>query len=95
MLELAPPPLEAEVFSPELALVDDELRVLALAELPSVEPFEFLQLRDLPAPAEPRAARRFTAGLVYLVVAILRTCVFNACVFASVALVVLGLSLLG
>ena len=43
--------------SPELALVDPELRALAVAVLPRVRPFEFLELRLLP-PAEPVAAVR-------------------------------------
>jgi hypothetical protein len=93
MLELATRPAATAVVSPELALVDSDLRASALAALPPVEPFAFLELRDLALPVEPMQARRVTAALAYLVVAIVRTCAFNACVFASVTAVVLLLSL--
>jgi hypothetical protein len=42
------------VTSPELALVDPELRLTALADLPSVDPFDFLRFRHRPQP-RPRA----------------------------------------
>jgi hypothetical protein len=77
------------VVSPELALVDPDLRADALALLPRVEPFDFLRLRDLPSPA---AARPFVAALAYVAVAVLRTCAFNAFVFASVVGLVLLLN---
>jgi hypothetical protein len=94
MLELATRPSGTAVVSPELALVDSELRMHALAALPPVEPFAFLELRDLPLPVQARKTRRLGAALAYLVVAIVRTSMFDACVFASVALVVLLLNLL-
>ncbi len=80
-------------FSPELALVDPELRSRALSALPRVEPFEFLRLRDVPVAVARPEPQRLAAALAYLLVAIVRTCAFNACVFVSVALVVLLLNL--
>jgi hypothetical protein len=77
--------------SPELALVDPELRALAVAVLPRVRPFEFLELRPLP-PAEPVAAVRAfgpSAVVAYLAVAIVRTFAFDAVVFLIVAVCVL------
>jgi hypothetical protein len=45
--------------SPELALVDPELRAELLASLPPIEPYSFLQIRDVPSPAPvPIAAKR-------------------------------------
>jgi hypothetical protein len=95
MSELAIRAPRGAVVSPELALVDPELREHALAVLPRVEPFEFLHLRDIPLQEHARKARRLAAALAYLLVAIVRTCAFDACVFASVTAVVLLLSLLG
>jgi hypothetical protein len=40
--------MAAAVVSPELVLVDPGLREAALAELPHVEPFEFLRFHDSP-----------------------------------------------
>lgn len=81
------------VVSPELALVDPDLREAALARLPRVEPFDFLRLRDLPPPSA--AARPLAAAAVYFALAVLRTCAFNAFVFASVFALVLLLNKLG
>jgi hypothetical protein len=87
----------ARVVSPELALVDGELRAEAIAALPPVTPYAFLERR--PAPASPVEAPRppapsvALAGLAYLAQAVVRTCVFNALVFVGVALVVLLVNL--
>jgi hypothetical protein len=78
--------------SPELALVDPELRARAVGDLPHVEPFDFLRLRDLPV-EPPREARPALAALAYVAVALLRTCAFDAVVFAAVTCIVLVLSL--
>jgi hypothetical protein len=86
-------PAEAPV-SPELALVDPDLRSRALASLPRVEAFEFLRLREVALPVARPEPARLAAALAYLLVALVRTCAFNLCVFASVALVVLLLNLL-
>ena len=40
--------MTAAVVSPELALVDPELRVWALGQLPRLEPYDFLRLDDAP-----------------------------------------------
>ena len=81
--------------SPELALVDPELRAYAIEVLPHVRAYAFLELRTLPV-AEPPAASTFSmsAALAYLLVAIVRTCLFDAFVFASIAACVLLASLL-
>jgi len=85
--------------SPELALVDPELRADAVARLPPIYANAFL---DFPAlPVEPRpapraaAAPRASAALAYLALALARTFVFEAAVFAAVAVVVLLISLVG
>ncbi len=77
--------------SPELALVDPDLRALAIAVLPPVRPFAFLELQPLPidAPSTAAPSVRVSAVLTYLLVAIVRTCAFDAVVFASVAACVL------
>jgi hypothetical protein len=83
--------------SPELALVDPELRAHAVAGLPHVRPYAFLELRpcpiDEPSPAAP--AFRMSAALAYLLLAIVRTCAFDAVVFASVVACVLLANLFG
>jgi len=76
--------------SPELALVDPDLRAHAVAGLPRVHPYAFLELRSLPElRAESPPAFRASAVLAYLLVAIARTVAFDAVVFASVAACVL------
>ena len=110
---VAPPALprpladQALLVSPELALVDDELRSEAVALLPEVRPFEFLERRPEvafqpdwlyvePVVEHPRPRRRpgFAVGLVaYLVSAIVRTMAFDLLVFLCVALVVLVVNL--
>jgi hypothetical protein len=79
------------MLSPELALVDPELRAYAVAVLPPIRPFAFLDLPPFPIDEPPTAAPsvRVSAVLAYLVVAIVRTCAFDAVVFASVAACVL------
>jgi hypothetical protein len=82
--------------SPELALVDPELRARALAELPRMDAYAFLELPPLllDEPAKAGLRVRPTAALAYLLVAIARTAVFDAVVFASVFACVLFVSLL-
>jgi hypothetical protein len=77
--------------SPELALVDPELRAYAVARLPPVRPFSFLELRLLSIDEAPPAAPSFraSAAFAYLLLAIVRTFVFDALVFASVVACVL------
>ena len=87
MYALALHPSEAPAVSPELALVDPELRARALAALPRVEPFDFLRLRDLSLPTRAEV-RRSAAALAYLAIALVRTCVFNAFVFGTVVILV-------
>lgn len=72
------------MMSPELALVDPELRAYAVAGLPPVRPFSFLELRDLPVDDPPSSSFRASAALAYLLVAVARTVAFDAVVFASV-----------
>jgi len=88
----------ARVVSPELALVDSELRAEAIAALPPLAPYAFLERRPEPAPPpveapRPQAPSLALAGLAYLAQAVVRTCVFNAVVFVGVALVVLLVNL--
>ncbi|HET7647371.1 MAG TPA: hypothetical protein VFK17_02310 [Gaiellaceae bacterium] len=109
---LAPPvlprplPDQALVLSPELALVDDELRAEAIALLPELRPYEFLELRDPPPDQEwlyvepliayratPRQPNLAVAAGAYLAAAVLRTLAFNLAVFACIALVVLIVNL--
>ncbi|HET7127816.1 MAG TPA: hypothetical protein VFJ93_01925 [Gaiellaceae bacterium] len=80
--------------SPELALVDPELRAYAVAGLPHVRAFSFLELRDLPVDEAPPSFRA-SAAFAYLLLAIMRTAAFDAVVFASVAACVLLASVLG
>lgn len=112
---VAPPALprplaEQELLvSPELALVDDQLRVDAIALLPEVRPYEFLdRLREaavhepdwlVAAPQleqwlpQPRRTGLGVAIAAYLATAVVRTLAFNVVVFACVALVVLVVNL--
>ena len=83
--------------SPELALVDPDLRADAVARLPPIYVNAFLEF--VPAPSVVAVARRpvapkLSAALAYLVLALARTFVFEAAVFAVVALVVLLTSLI-
>ena len=78
--------------SPELALVDPELRAAAVASLPPIYANAFLELRDLPV--ERRQSVRASAALAYLILAVVRTVVFDATVFAAVFVAVLVANLL-
>ena len=79
--------------SPELALVDPELRAHAVAGLPRVRAYAFLELRDLPVDVPPGFSA--SAAFAYLLVAIARTVAFDAVVFASVVACVLLANLFG
>jgi len=73
--------------SPELALVDPELRADAVARLPPIYVNAFLEVR--PRPAVRTASVRPSAALTYLLIAVVRTALFEAVVFAAVFVVVL------
>ena len=73
--------------SPELALVDPELRADAVARLPPIYVNAFLEVR--PRPAVRRPSVRPSAALTYLLIAVVRTALFEAVVFAAVFAVVL------
>ena len=80
--------------SPELALVDPELRAEAVARLPPIYVNAFLDFPEVPAfPMAPPAVRtprfRPSAALAYLALSIARTAVFDLVVFASVFALVL------
>jgi hypothetical protein len=77
--------------SPELALVDPELRADGVARLPPIYVNAFLEVRARPVelPVVGRQSFRPSAVLVYLALAIVRTCVFDAVLFASVVTCVL------
>jgi hypothetical protein len=77
--------------SPELALIDPELRAEAVARLPPIYANAFLEFRPRPVEVSALSAPRFRprAALAYLVLSIARTVVFDAIVFASVAVLVL------
>lgn len=91
--------------SPELALVDPATRAHALEALPALEPFDFLRRdepRRHPALDDfgflgdygddetfRRAPNIVVAAALYAAGAIVRTVVFEAAVFAAVALIVL------
>jgi hypothetical protein len=82
--------------SPELALVDPELRAEAVARLPPIYVNAFLEFAPAPpVPAVPRrpAPTRASAALTYLALALVRTFVFEAAIFAAIAIVVLLASL--
>jgi len=73
--------------SPELALVDPELRADAVARLPPIYVNAFLELRD--CVVEQRPSFTPTAALAYLLLAVVRTVVFEVAVFAAVFAAVL------
>jgi hypothetical protein len=80
--------------SPELALVDPELRARALSVLPRVSPYAFLERPDVEiVPLVPAPAFRPSAAAAYVLVALARTCAVNVAVFAGVAALVLLLNL--
>jgi hypothetical protein len=76
------------MMSPELALVDPELRADAVGRLPPIYLNAFLEVRTVPV-IDRRPSVRPSAAIVYLAVAIVRTCAFDAVLFASVATCVL------
>jgi hypothetical protein len=83
--------------SPELALVDPELRADAIARLPPIYVNAFLQFPAAPirvVPAPKHSSPTVSATLAYLMVAIGRTLAFDALVFASIAALVLLANLL-
>lgn len=83
--------------TPELALVDPELRADAIARLPPIYVNSFLEFPELPPPvlAERHGTTpRASAVLAYLLLTVARTVVFEAAVFAAVAVLVLLASLL-
>ena len=79
--------------SPELALVDPELRADAVARLPPIYVNSFLEFPADPVPVALPAVRtrgtRTSAALAYLALSIARTAVFDLVVFASVFALVL------
>ncbi len=86
--------------SPELALVDPDLRALAIAALPAVRPYAFLEHPAVPlvvAPTTRRRSRtpRLRAAAVYFVVALARTLTVNVAVLLGIGVLVLILSLIG
>ncbi|HST14093.1 MAG TPA: hypothetical protein VLJ44_04470 [Gaiellaceae bacterium] len=80
--------------SPELALVDPDLRADAIARLPPVYVNAFLEFPPLPvaAPSVRTPSFQLGAALAYLAIAIARTVAFDAVVFAGVAALVLLVS---
>ena len=82
--------------TPELALIDPELRADAIARLPPIYVNAFLEFPESPPlPAvHCRATPRVSAVLAYLLLSVARTFVFEAAVFAAVAVLVLLASLL-
>jgi hypothetical protein len=84
------------MMSPELALVDPELRADAVARLPPIYVNSFLEFPPFQAsaPVERTPAFRPSVALTYLVLSIARTLAFDAIVFAAVAVLVLLVSLL-
>jgi hypothetical protein len=97
-----------EAISPELALVDPDLRSAAIAELPRPETVAFLRLAPAPrtAPAAERAegfaavqvARPHVslpvAAAAYAVAAIIRVALFDLSVALALAMLIVTLILL-
>jgi hypothetical protein len=92
-------PAEELVLSPELVLVDPELRGRAIVQLPEQRPYAFLDdLRHAPlrtfavAPSGAAPAREggfAVAAGAYLLTALVRTCALDLAVFVGVAILVL------
>jgi hypothetical protein len=84
--------------SPELALVDPALRSAAIAGLPDVRPFAFLEHATAPVAAlavparDAIPSRAFAAG-AYLLIAVARMCAVNAAIFAGIAALVFVINL--
>jgi tetratricopeptide (TPR) repeat protein len=89
------------LLSPELALVDPELRLQAVAGLPELAPFDFLRFKvallpECPAPAAPsRRSSLPVAAAAYVVAAVVRVIVFDGMFFLAVAAAVFLMNLLG
>jgi hypothetical protein len=88
------------LLSPELALVDPELRLQAVAGLPELAPFDFLRFKVVvlpprPEPDElPRRSSLPVAAAAYVVAAVVRVIVFDGMFFLAVAAAVFLLNLL-
>ena len=82
------------MMSPELALVDPDLRADAVARLPPIYVNAFLEFPRFPvaAPTVRAPGFRLSAALAYLVFSVARTAAFDAAVFAGVAALVLLVS---
>ena len=85
--------------SPELALVDPQLRADALAALPLIEEDAFLQFRRLPeltrrAPAQ-RTPPLALAATVYLLATAARVMVMDALFVLGLVAAVVGIQLVG
>ena len=90
--------MAVSLVSPELALVDPILRADALAALPRVEPFAFLELRDLaplarPAPQAQRQPPLLVAATAYLISSLARVALMDALFVLGLAAAVAGLQL--
>ncbi len=88
------------LLSPELALVDPELRLQAVAVLPELAPFDFLRFK-VASPAdliEPETLQRRSplpvAAVAYFVAALVRVLVFDGMFFLAVAAAVVLLNVL-
>ena len=81
------------VVSPELALVDPDLRMQALKTLPVLVPYEFLHYQG-PPPGPPRRSPLPLAASIYLVAALARTLAVDVAFVLAVGAVVLCLNLL-
>lgn len=89
--------MAALVVSPELALVDPDLRARALEALPELHPWDFLRFPEPPPPtalhAPPPRPRLAVAALVYtlsrLAVSLAWGAILAAVLIAAVSLAVL------
>jgi hypothetical protein len=84
--------------SPELALVDPALRSAAIAGLPDVRPFAFLEHPTAPVAvlaiaAHDRPPSRTLAAGAYVLIAVARMCAVNAAIFAGIAALVFVVNL--
>jgi hypothetical protein len=89
--------MAVSLVSPELALVDPILRADALAALPQVRPFAFLDLRDPPAPRPAAKAHPpvLVAAAAYFVSSLARVALMDALFVLGLAAAVAGLQLAG
>ncbi len=79
--------------SPELALVDPDLRATAIAGLPAVQPYAFLDFPALPPVVVVPRVSRVRAAAVYTGISLVRTLAVNAAVLVGIAVVVLVINL--